>query len=76
MRIINKFNLELTNYSIARIGNKACELYSDYDMPVNKCIEKYLIDFGLSNDDAYNLALDLSDEYNKLNYLGLIPKEN
>jgi len=51
-----------------KIVDNAISLYSDIDMPINSCIERYLIDdIGIDCDDAFELSLDLSDLWVKEN---------
>ena len=60
------FNLELSDTSIKNIGDKACKLYSDIDMPVYKCIEEFLRDDLGLDDDASNFSDQILTRYLKL----------
>jgi hypothetical protein len=47
---------------------KRAELNQDIDTPLWRAIEFELLDFGFVGDDAYQLAVDLADEYLKQIY--------
>lgn len=60
-----------SNESIKQLGNKACELYSDVDVPIWACIERFLCeDVGLDKDDSFDLSSDISDRYALMIYNG------
>ena len=44
--------------------NEAIDIYSDYDMPINACLETYFInECKMNDDDSFELSLILSDFY-------------
>jgi hypothetical protein len=62
-----KFNLELSDTSVKNIGDKACNLYSDIDMPIHKCVELFLRDdLGLDDDDADYFSDSILTRYYEL----------